>query len=60
MLRSSSTREPLWLTAEHPDGRTQVLLIDPGGSGETLPVFSFEEEADLVFSGSERRGETGG
>lgn len=48
MLRSSLTRRPLCLIVEHHNGGMEVLTINPGG-GETLPVFSFKEEAELFL-----------
>jgi hypothetical protein len=30
-------------------GQTEVLTVDLGGTGEALPVFSFEEEAEMFL-----------
>lgn len=40
-----------WLITKHETGQMRVLILNPGGSGqeETLPVFSFEEEAETFL-----------
>ena len=40
-----------WLIVRRENSRTEVLTIDPDGDGgkETLPVFSFEEEAKMFL-----------
>jgi hypothetical protein len=45
---NSLVPRPLWLIAGHRTGWMDVLTINPG-DGETLPVFSFEEEAELFL-----------
>ena len=49
MARSSAQRRPLWLIANHENGRLGVLTLDPGSERETMPVFSFEEEAEAFL-----------
>src|SRR5918998_2650246 len=49
MARSSAQRRPLWLIANHENGRLGVLTLDPGSDRETMPVFSFEEEAEAFL-----------
>lgn len=53
-MSSSLIRRPLWLIAKEEDGRLEVLTFCLACGEETLPVFSFEEEAELFlrFSGS--------
>jgi hypothetical protein len=46
---------PWWLIARVENGRTEVLTVRKGGQS-TLPVFSFEEEAELFL----RLGRPGG
>ena len=48
MLRNSPVRRRLWLITKHQNNRMEVLTINPGG-GEVVPVFSFEEEAELFL-----------
>lgn len=40
-------RGPLWLIAKHENSRMAVLTVDRGG--ETLPVFSYKEEAEAYL-----------
>ena len=50
MLCDRSARRPLWLLTGHREGQTDVLTVTTGGDNvETLPVFSFKEEADLFL-----------
>lgn len=49
MLSSSLIRRPLWLIAKNEDSRLEVLTVCPDYGEETLPVFSFEEEAELFL-----------
>lgn len=43
-------RGALWLIAEYHNGRLDVLTMNPGDDNvETLPVFSFKEEAELFL-----------
>ncbi len=48
MSRNGLARRPLWLIARHQNNRMEVLGIKPGDGG-ALPVFSFEEEAELFL-----------
>ncbi len=41
-------RGPLWLIVKHENSRMAVLTVDDCG-GETLPVFSYEEEAEAYL-----------
>jgi hypothetical protein len=54
MARSRVPRRPLWLIANHENGRVGVFTLG-SGDDETLPVFSFEEEAETFL----RLGEAG-
>ena len=49
MTRSAVARRPLWLIAKHENGRMVVLTIERGSDGETLPIFSHEEEAEIFL-----------
>lgn len=49
MARSRAPRRPLWLIANHDNGRLDVLTLDPGSETEALPIFSFEEEAEAFL-----------
>ena len=49
MLGSVLTRRTLWLIARRRLGRMEVLTITPTPDGEALPVFSFEDEAQLFL-----------
>ena len=49
MARSWAPLRPLWLVAKHENGRVGVLTLDPGSDDEVLPVFSFEEEAEVFL-----------
>ena len=49
MLSSSLIRRPLWLIAKNEDSRLEVLTICLACGEETLPVFSFAEEAELFL-----------
>lgn len=49
MARSRAPRRPLWLITNHENGRMGVLTLDPGSETEALPVFSFEEEAEMFL-----------
>ena len=48
MARSKATR-PLWVIAKQDNGRMEVLTLRPNSLGEALPVFSFEEEAEMFL-----------
>ncbi len=41
------SRKPYWLIVKCRSGRLEVLTVDLDGTGEALPVFSFEEEAEM-------------
>ncbi len=49
MTRSAVVRRPLWLIAKHENDRMVVLTIERGSDGETLPIFSHEEEAKVFL-----------
>jgi hypothetical protein len=52
------TRPSWWLIAKHDGGRSMEVLTVELDSGEgALPVFSFEEEADLFLAGLGASGE---
>ncbi len=40
---------PLWVIARQDNGRMDVLTISHDENGEALPVFSFEEEAEMFL-----------
>ena len=44
-----AARGTFWLIARYENRRLAVLTIDRGAAGETLPVFSYEEEADAYL-----------
>jgi hypothetical protein len=44
-----AARGTFWLIAKYENRRLAVLTIDRGAVGETLPVFSYEEEADAYL-----------
>ncbi len=46
-MKSSLARQPLWLVVRQGARGLEVLTID--SSGEVLPVFSFEEEAEMFL-----------
>ena len=47
-------RRPLWIITCYHNSRMEVLTIDPDGDdGGSLPVFSFQEEAQTYLSLSE-------
>jgi hypothetical protein len=47
-------RRPLWIITSYRNNRMDVLTIDPDGDGGgSLPVFSFEEEAQTFLGLSE-------
>lgn len=49
MAESRAQRRPLWLITNHENGRMGVFTLDPDSNRETLPVFSFEEEAETFL-----------
>lgn len=46
---SSSVGRLLWMIAKRDNTRMKVLTINPSGDRETLPVFSFKEEAEMFL-----------
>ena len=49
MPRNGLTRQPLWVITEHQNnGRIDVLTVEYGDR-RALPVFSFEEEAEMFL-----------
>jgi hypothetical protein len=55
MAKSRAPRRPLWLIANRENGQMGVFTLGSDDDKETLPVFSFEEEAETFL----RLGETG-
>jgi hypothetical protein len=49
MARSRAPRRPLWLIANHENGRMGVFTFGSDDDKKTLPVFSFEEEAETFL-----------
>lgn len=49
MLRSRASRRRHWLITRYDSGSVEILTIYRGGGEEVLPVFSFEEEAELFL-----------
>jgi hypothetical protein len=47
------TPRPRWIITCYRNNRMEVLTIDPDGGGGSLPVFSFEEEAQAFLNLSE-------
>ena len=50
MHKANGARRPHWLIVKHDISRVDVLTIDLGGDGETLAVFSFQEEAQMFLN----------
>ncbi len=50
MARSRAQSRPLWLIADHHNGRLGVFTLEPGSEREALPIFSFEEEAEAFLT----------
>jgi hypothetical protein len=42
-------RRPLWIITSYQNKRMEVLTIDPYAEGDSLAVFSFEEEAEAFL-----------
>lgn len=42
-------RRSFWLIARRHNSKMEVLTMDLGGNGEALPLFSFEEEAEMFL-----------
>src|SRR5215210_9349938 len=42
-------RQRYWVIAKDGFGQPDVLTVDLAGTGEALPVFSFEEEAEMFL-----------
>ena len=49
MVLSRAALRPYWLIAKYENDTLEILTIDLDGAGEALPVFSFEEEAELFL-----------
>jgi hypothetical protein len=49
MVRSGASRRPLWLISKRENDQTEVLTIGLATGRESLPVFSFEEEAETFL-----------
>lgn len=49
MAKSSAPRRPLWLITNHENGRMGVFTLGSDGDRQILPVFSFEEEAEMFL-----------
>lgn len=49
MSRNKPARRRHWMIAQCENSLTEVLAFVPAGGEETLPVFSFEEEAELFL-----------
>jgi hypothetical protein len=49
MARSGAPRRPLWLIANHENGWMDVFILGSDDDKKTLPVFSFEEEAETFL-----------
>jgi hypothetical protein len=59
-IRGLARRRPLWIITCYRNDRMDVLTIDPDGDdGGSLPVFSFEEEAQTFLGLSENDQEEG-
>lgn len=49
MRTSRAQRRAFWVVAKQENGRMGMLTIDPGSDRETLPVFSYREEAEAFL-----------
>lgn len=49
MVLSRAALRPYWLIAKYENDTLEILTIDLDGTREALPVFSFEEEAELFL-----------
>lgn len=49
LIKSGTARRPLWLIAKQENVRLDVLTIHSDSDGETLPIFSHEEEAEMFL-----------
>ena len=49
MAKSRAPRRPLWLIANQENGRMGVFTLCHGDEGKVLPIFSFEEEAEIFL-----------
>jgi hypothetical protein len=56
---SALAQRPLWIITCYRNNRVQVLTIDPDGNGDSLPVFSFQEEAQTFLGLSDNDQEEG-
>jgi hypothetical protein len=48
-VNAAVRRRPYWLVAKHRRGRLEVLITSLADGRRVLPVFSFEEEAELYL-----------
>jgi hypothetical protein len=57
---SGLARRPLWIITCYHNNRMEVLTVDPDGNGDSsLPIFSFEEEAQTFLDLSKNDQEEG-
>ena len=49
MASDGVARRSLWLIARTENGPMDVLTLNPGGDSEALPIFSYEEEAEVFL-----------
>jgi hypothetical protein len=49
LFASGAAGRPLWLITKHENDRTEVFTIYPDSVRETLPIFSYEEEAEMFL-----------
>lgn len=48
-MLGAGARRPRWLITKYDHGKMNVLTLRPGGDGETLAIFGFEEEAEMFL-----------
>lgn len=46
---TSNVRRSLWLIARRENGPMDVLTLNPGSEREALPIFSYEDEAEVFL-----------
>ena len=49
MTSNGAARRSLWLISKPEKGPMDVLTLDPGSDREVLPVFSYQEEAEVFL-----------
>ena len=49
MTSNRAARRSLWLISKRENGPMDVLTLDPGSDREALPIFSYEEEAEVFL-----------